>query len=266
MLRILVCVKQVPDVNLVRMDPVTGSLIRDGVPSIMNPFDCCALEAAVRLKEEYGGEIYAITMGPPAAHAVLRECLSVFADKAILITDRAFRDADTLATSYSIVTAANMFGKFDIILCGKETLDGATGQMGSQLAERFDASQVTGASLIKSVDKARGTLVTERETESGIETVEATLPCLLTIEKTNYQPRIPNFRGKKAARTAEITTLSAADISGLDPAKIGAPGSGTIVPRTYPPEAGEAGVMIDEGSAGKNAAKLLDIIRDSGII
>ncbi|MBP3485130.1 MAG: electron transfer flavoprotein subunit beta/FixA family protein [Oscillospiraceae bacterium] len=266
MLKILVCVKQVPDVDLVKMDPVTGSLIREGVPSIMNPLDCSALEAAVRVKEQYGGEITAITMGPPAAQSVLRECLSVSADRALLITDYAFRDADTLATSYSIVTAAKMFGEFDLIFCGKETLDGATGQMGSQLAERFDASQITGASLILEVNEEKGFVIAERETEFGLETVEAELPCLFTIEKTNYQPRIPNFRGKKAARFAEIITLSAADIKGLDPNKIGAPGSGTIVPRTFPPEAGNAGVMIDEGDAVRNAARLLDIFRDSGMI
>ena len=126
MLKILVCVKQVPDVNLVKIDPVTGSLIRDGVPAIMNP-----LEAAVQLKETYGGEITAVTMGPDAAMSVLRECVSVGASKAILLSDYAFKDADTLSTSYTIEKGASMFGKYDIILCGKETLDGATGQMGS---------------------------------------------------------------------------------------------------------------------------------------
>lgn len=266
MLKILVCVKQVPDVDLVKMDPVTGSLIREGVPSILNPLDGNAMEAAVRVKEQYGAEITAITMGPPAAEVVLRECLSVGADRAVLITDRAFKDADTLATSYVVAKAAEQFGDFDLIFCGKETLDGATGQMGSQLAERFGCTLVTSASLIKSVDAEQGVLVTEREMETGIETVEAKLPCLFTIEKTNYQPRIPNFKGKKAARFAEIVTLTASTIPGLDPNKIGAPGSGTIVPRTYPPEKGESGVMLDEGSAQKNAAKVVEILADSGLL
>lgn len=138
MLEILVCVKQVPDVDQMRMDPETGNLIRAGVPAILNPLDANALSAAVKVKETYGAEITLITMGPPAAETVLRECLAVGADKAILVTDRAFGNADTLATSYSIVSAANTAGKFDLIFCGKETLDGATGQMGSQLAERFE--------------------------------------------------------------------------------------------------------------------------------
>ena len=266
MLNILVCVKQVPDVDLVKMDPVTGSLIREGVPAILNPLDGNAMEAAVRVKETYGGTITAITMGPPAAESVLRECLSFFADRAVLITDRAFKDADTLATSYVVAKAAEQWGPYDLIFCGKETLDGATGQMGAQLAERFGSSQVTSASLIRGIDLEHNCLVTEREMETGIEIVEAKMPCLFTIEKTNYQPRIPNFKGKKAARTAEIVVLTADTIPGLDKSKIGAQGSGTIVPRTYPPEKGESGVMLDEGSAEKTAEKLVDIIAGTGLI
>lgn len=266
MLRILLCVKQVPDVDLVKMDPETGSLIREGVPAIMNPNDMYALEAAVRIKERWGAEIYAISMGPPAAHTVLRECLSVGADRAVLISDGRFRDADTLATSYSIAAAAAMFGRFDLILCGRETLDGATGQMGSQLAERFEASLISGAGRIVEIDEAGGLLRAEREVEDGLELIEARLPCLLSLEKTYYQPRIPNFRGKKAARTAEVTLLSAADIKGLDPARIGAEGSGTIVPRTYPPELGERGTLLDGGSAERNAELLAGLLDRAGLI
>lgn len=266
MLKILVCVKQVPDVNLVKIDPVTGSLIRDGVPAIMNPLDGNALEAAVQLKETYGGEITAITMGPDAAMSVLRECVSVGASKAILLSDYAFKDADTLSTSYTIEKGASMFGKYDIILCGKETLDGATGQMGSQLAERFGTSFVSSTAYIENVDEKAGTVTVERETEYGVETVQATLPVLMTIEKTNYQPRIPNFKGKKFARTFEITKLDSNTIDGLDKSKIGAPGSGTIVPRTYPPEKTASGVMIDEGDSKKNVAKVMDILADHGLV
>ena len=143
MLNILVCVKQVPDINLVKMDPVTGSLIRAGVPAILNPLDANALEAAVRVKEQYGGSVTCITMGPDMAMEALRECLAAGADRAVLLSDRAFANADTLATSYVIRSAAKDLGEFDLIFCGKESLDGATGQMGSQLAERFDASQIS---------------------------------------------------------------------------------------------------------------------------
>ena len=139
MLNILVCVKQVPDINLVKMDPVTGSLIRAGVPAILNPLDANALEAAVRVKEAHGGTVTVITMGPDMAKEALRECLAAGADRAVLLSDRAFANADTLATSYVIASAAKLLGAFDLIFCGKESLDGATGQMGSQLAERFGA-------------------------------------------------------------------------------------------------------------------------------
>lgn len=260
MLNILVCVKQVPDVNLVKMDPVTGSLIREGVPAILNPLDANALEAAVRIKEQYGGTVTCITMGPPMAEEALRECLAAGADKAVLLSDRAFANADTLATSYVIVTAAKLLGEYDMIFCGKESLDGATGQMGSQLAERFDASQISSLSQITEVDPEKRTVTGERELEKGMELAQATLPCLFTVEKTHYRPRIPNLKSWKASRSAEILRFDSKTIPGLDPEQIGDPGSPTKVPRTYPPEVGQAGMMIDEGSTEKNVDKLLALV------
>ena len=262
MLKILVCVKQVPDVDQMRMDPATGTLIRAGVPAILNPLDANALSAAVKVKETYGAEITLITMGPPNAEAVLRECLAVGADKAILVTDRAFGNADTLATSYSIVSAAKQVDKFDLIFCGKETLDGATGQMGSQLAERFDAAQVTSASLIKEIDLEKNTLVVERELETGIETLEVQMPCLFTMEKTNYPVRIPNLKGKLAAKKAPVLTFTANDIPDLDRNRIGDPGSPTKVPRMFPPVMPEPGVILNEGSVEANVEKLLQLIAE----
>lgn len=261
MLNILVCVKQVPDVDQMKMDPETGTLVRAGVPAILNPLDANALAAAVTVKETWGGEITLITMGPPNAEAALRECLAVGADRAILVTDRAFGNADTLATSYSIVSAAKMYGSYDLIFCGKETLDGATGQMGAQLAERFDAAQVTSASLIKEIDEAKGTLTVERELETGIETLEVSLPCLFTMEKTHYPARIPNLKGKMRAKKAEIITVTADDIPGLDRGRIGDPGSPTKVPRMFPPVLPEPGVIIDEGSVEASVAKLFEVIK-----
>ena len=207
-------------------------------------------------------DITLITMGPPNAEAVLRECLAVGADKAILVTDRAFGNADTLATSYSIVSAAKQVDKFDLIFCGKETLDGATGQMGSQLAERFDAAQVTSASLIKEIDLEKNSLVVERELETGIETLEVQMPCLFTMEKTNYPVRIPNLKGKLAAKKAPVLTFTANDIPDLDRNRIGDPGSPTKVPRMFPPVRPEPGVILDEGSVEANVAKLLGLIND----
>lgn len=262
MLNILVCVKQVPDVNLVKIDPETGSLIRAGVPAILNPLDGNALEAAVQTREKYGGTVTCITMGPDAAEEALRECLAAGADRAVLLSDRAFANADTLATSYVIVSAAKQLGDFDLIFCGKETLDGATGQMGSQLAERFGAAQLSSMSLVLDVDEKNGTVTAERELERGVQTAEAKLPCLFTVEKTNYRPRIPNLKSWKASRSAEIIKFNSQTIPGLDPAQIGDPGSPTKVPRTYPPEAGQPGFIIEEGSAEKDVEKLLSLLAD----
>lgn len=266
MLRILVCVKQVPDVDQMKMDPETGNLIRAGVPAILNPLDANALAAALAVKDTYGGEVTLITMGPPSAEEVLRECLAVGADQAVLVTDRAFGNADTLATSYSIVSAANQIGKFDLIFCGKETLDGATGQMGAQLAERFNAAQITSASLIEEVDEAEGRLVVQRELETGVEKLEVTLPVLLTMEKTNYPARLPNLKGKMKAKKAEIKILTADTITGLDKTKIGDPGSPTKVPRMFPPIMPEPGTVIDEGSTAASVSKMLSFLAADGVI
>lgn len=262
MLNILACVKQVPDINLVKMDPETGCLVRKGVPAILNPLDANALEAAVRVKEKYGGKLTCITMGPDQAAEALRECLAAGADEAVLLSDRAFANADTLATSYVINKAAESLGKFDLIFCGKESVDGATGQMGAQLAERFDASQLSSVLRIKNIDRDKNTITAERETEDGRELTRAKLPCLCTVEKTNYRPHIPNLSSWRASRKAEIRKFTSADIPGLDRSRTGDPGSPTKVPRTYPPELGEPGLMIDEGSAGENAGKLLELLGD----
>jgi electron transfer flavoprotein alpha/beta subunit len=262
MLNILVCVKQVPDINLVKMDPVTGSLIRAGVPAILNPLDANALEAALRVKEAHGGTITVITMGPDMAKEALRECLAAGADRAVLLSDRAFANADTLATSYVIVSAAKMLGEFDLIFCGKESLDGATGQMGSQLAERFGASQISSTSKIVEVDTENHSITAERDLERGVEVLKAQYPCLLTVEKANFRARIPNLKSWKASRTAEIEVYNSSTIPGLDFAQIGDPGSPTKVPRTYPPVTGSKGSIIDEGSTEKNVDKLIELISD----
>ena len=262
MLNILVCVKQIPDVDLVRMDPETGNLIRTGVPTLTNPLDLNALEAAVQVKERYGGTVTLITMGPPMAESTLRECLAVGGDEAVLISGRPFGGADTLSTSYSIVKAADMKGKFDLIFCGKETLDGATGQMASQLAERFDAAQISCCLTIDEI--ADGKIRATRALENGRELVEANLPCLVTVEKDNFFGRLPSLSAYLAAKTAAITTYTENDIDGLDLGKIGVPGSGTIVPKIYPPELPEPGQMIRTGSVKTDVSRLMELLTEKG--
>lgn len=265
-MKILVCVKQVPDVDLVKMDPETGNLIRTGVPTMLNPLDGNALEAAVRIKEKYGAEVTVITMGPPMAESTLRDCLAVGADKAVLISGRPFGGADTLSTSYTIAAAAAMEGSFDLVFAGKESVDGATGQMGPQLAERMGMAQITNTLLVESVDMEGGTVVAQREVEAGVETIEAKLPCLLTIEKTNYPARLPGLKGKLAAKKATVTVYTENDIDGLDLQRIGVPGSGTIVPEIYPPKLPELGQIINEGGDEANAAKIVDILAGAGVL
>ena len=264
MLNILVCVKQIPDVDLVKMDPETGNLVRAGVPTLTNPLDLNALEAAVRVKERFGGKITLITMGPPMAEETLRECLAVGGDDAILITGRPFGGADTLSTSYTIVKAAEALGSFDLIFAGKETLDGATGQMASQLAERFDASQISCCFTIE--DIADGKIRATRTLETGRETVEATLPCLITVEKDNFYGRLPNLRAYLDSKTAPITTFTETNLPGLDLNKIGVPGSGTIVPKIYPPELPEPGQIIRTGSVKTDVARLVELLSEKDAI
>ncbi|MER2236181.1 MAG: electron transfer flavoprotein subunit beta/FixA family protein [Candidatus Limivicinus sp.] len=264
MLNILVCVKQIPDVDLVKMDPETGNLIRAGVPTLTNPLDLNALEAAVRVKERFGGKITLITMGPPAAEETLRECLAVGGDEAVLITGRPFSGADTLSTSYTIVKAAEALGSFDLIFAGKETLDGATGQMASQLAERFDASQISCCFTIE--DVSNGKVRATRTLETGRETVEATLPCLITVEKDNFYGRLPNLRAYLDSKTAQITTFTETNLPGLELDKIGVPGSGTIVPKIYPPELPEPGQIIRTGSVKTDVARLVELLAEKDAI
>ena len=264
MLKILVCVKQIPDIDLVKMDPETGNLIRTGVPTLTNPLDLNALEAAVQVKERYGGQITLITMGPPMAESTLRECLAVGGDRAVLVTGRPFGGADTLSTSYSILMAAEMEGKFDLIFAGKETLDGATGQMASQLAERFDASQISCCFSIE--DISDGKVRATRTLETGREIVEATLPCLITVEKDNFYGRLPSLDAYLASKKAEITVYTENNIDGLDLNKIGVPGSGTIVPKIYPPELPEPGQIIRTGSVKTDVSELLSLLAEQDAI
>jgi electron transfer flavoprotein beta subunit len=189
---ILVCVKQVPDTTEVKIDPKTNTLIRQGVPSIVNPFDKNAVEAALQLKEKHGGKVTVISMGPPQAKDALKECLAMGADEAALISDRAFGGADTLATSYTLAAGIRKLGKFDVIICGKQAIDGDTAQVGPEIAEYLDIPQITYVAKVEvNGDIAR----VEREHEEGYEIIETTLPVLLTVVKSINEPRFPTVKG-----------------------------------------------------------------------
>ena len=258
-MRFVVCIKQVPDTHEVRIDPQTNTLIREGVEAIINPFDMYAIEEALRLREKLGGEITVLTMGPPQAEAALREAVSMGCDKAVLLCDRAFAGSDTWATSYALAMAIGKLGHVDLVLCGKQASDGDTAQVGPGIATHLDLPQVTYVRKIEEIDDAR--VVAERLLENGYESIAAPLPCLLTVVKEINEPRLPSLKGKLAARKAEITTWTAADI-GADPARVGLDGSPTKVVRIFTPPPREGGEMI-EGEPREIARQLVEKLKDA---
>lgn len=230
-MKIIVFIKQVPDTNEVKIDPKKGTLIRDGVPSIINPDDKHAIEAAVRLKEQHGAEIKVVTMGPPQAETALREALAMGADQAYLLTDRAFAGADTWATSLTLAAAVRALGGADLILCGHQAIDGDTAQTGPSMAEKLDIPQLTGAIALE-VDG--NDVCVQRETDEGIETLTAAMPALVTATKGLNSLRYPTVAGIVNAYDAEIHKLTAADIA-INPEEVGTKGSPTSVARTFTP-------------------------------
>jgi electron transfer flavoprotein alpha/beta subunit len=232
-MNIIVCVKQVPDAKDVRLDPKTNTLAREGVQSIMNPYDQHALEEAVRIKESLGGEVIVVTMGPPQAEAVLRQAISCGADHGVLVSDRAFAGADTWATSYTLAKAITTLGAFDLVLCGKQAIDGDTAQVGPGLAMRLDLPFVT---CVQKVREASATgMVLERMMDDGYDVIKVDYPTLLTVVKDVNEPRVPSLKGTMKAKKAAIKILNASDIN-ADPASIGLPGSPTQVVKVFPPE------------------------------
>jgi len=246
-MKIIVCIKQVPDTSEVRLDPETNTLAREGVQSIMNPYDQHALEEAVRLREKIGGEVVVITMGPPQAEEVLRQAITCGADSGVLVSDRAFAGADTWATAYTLEHAIIKIGQADLILCGKQAIDGDTAQVGPGLATRLGIPFLTCIQKVREVTE--DSIVVERMMDDGYDVVAVEYPALLTVVKDINEPRVPSLKGKMKAKKATFTTLSAEDI-GADLTCIGLPGSPTQVVKVFPPQPrGERAVLtgtVDE--------------------
>lgn len=242
-MKIIVCIKQVPDTAEVRINPETGTLIREGVPSIINPFDMHAIEAGLQLREKVGGKVTVLTMGPPQADSALREALSMGVDEAILLCDRAFAGSDTWATSYILSKAISQLNP-DIIICGKQAIDGDTAQVGPEVAEFLNIPQVTYVRKIEGIRDS--TIRVQRLMEEGHDIVESTLPILLTVVREINEPRLPSLKGKMTAKKAEIKKWSLSDI-GADENSVGLKGSQTQVKNIFAPKARTDRVMI-EGS------------------
>jgi len=256
-LNIIVCIKQVPDTTEVKINPETGTLIREGVPSIINPFDTYAIEEGLLLKEQFGGKVTVISMGPPQAMEALKEAVAMGADEAILLSDKAFAGSDTWATAYTLSQAIKKLGEFDVILCGKQAMDGDTGQVGPGIARQLDISQLTYVFKIRELDPEARTLVVERLLEEGREVVQAPLPAVLTVVKDINQPRYPTFLGIRRATKMQIPSWTAVDLPDTDPSKCGLEGSPTQVVRVFGPPAREGEVDLIEADSTDDAAGIL---------
>lgn len=252
-MKILVCVKQVPDTNEVRIDPVTNNLVRAGVPAILNPFDEFAVELGMQIKEQVvNATLTVLTMGPPHATYVLREAYAMGADEMVLVSDRMFGGADTLATSYTISEVIKLLGGFDIILCGKQATDGDTAQVGPEIAEHLDIPQITYA--IEAKVKGQKIEV-KRENDDMYEIWESELPVLLTATKTEILPRYPNLLRWVQSEKEEIRTITAADLTSADSTRFGLKGSPTRVRKIFAPKRKSDGIKI-QGYSSIEAAEL----------
>ena len=235
----VVCIKQVPDSAQIRVHPVTNTIMRQGVPTIINPYDLFSLETALRLRDEIGGAVTVLTMGPPSAEDALRKALTFGADRAVLLTDRFFAGSDTLATSYALSQAilkiGETWGAPDSIFAGKQTIDGDTAQVGPGIARRLELNQLTYISKVTRVDVEKRKIELERRAEGGTQVLASALPCLVTMLEGSAEIRRGSFAGALRAARAEITTWSAADAGITDLLKCGLRGSPTVVKRVFAP-------------------------------
>ncbi|MDD3579578.1 MAG: electron transfer flavoprotein subunit beta/FixA family protein [Desulfobacca sp.] len=233
-MKIIVCIKQVPETQEIRLDPVTHTLLREGVKSIINPFDLYALEEGLRARERQGGTVTVLSMGPPQAGDALREALTYGADDAVLLSDRAFAGADTWATAFTLARGITKLGGADLILCGKQAIDGDTAQVGPEMAAFLDLPYVAWARKLTFVDSE--VLQVERLLDHGYDGIEVRLPALITVVKEINEPRVPSFKAKLRAKSQKIPVLSLPDLE-LEPDQVGLPGSFTQVVKVFPPPA-----------------------------
>jgi electron transfer flavoprotein alpha/beta subunit len=256
-LNIIVCIKQVPDTTEVKINPETNTLIREGVSSIINPFDVYAIEEALRLKEKFGGKVTVISLGPPQSIKALREALAMGADQAISLSDRAFAGSDTWATAYTLALAVNKIGAFDIVLCGKQAIDGDTGQVGPGLASQLHISQLTYVFRIISLKPEEKSITVERLLEEGREVIEARLPAVITVVKDINQPRTPSFLDKRRASKLNIAVWTAIDLPGVEPANLGLNGSPTQVIQISTPPLRTGKVELIKADTMEHSAEIL---------
>jgi len=256
---VVACIKQVPDTTQVQIDPVTNTLVREGIPFIINPYDTHALEAALRLKESHGFKAVALSMGPPNAEAALRKALSLGVHRSVLLSDRVFGGADTLSTSNVISAAIRKLGEDEevgIVFCGKQTIDGDTAQVGPGIAVRLGFSQLTLVDRIDKIDLKRKTITVRRKLEGRYEIVEARLPAMITVVRELNRPRYPTVPMRLASARAEVERWSNEELK-LDVNSVGLKGSPTWVSRIFSPERSEGEIVGNGMQDPTGAARLL---------
>ncbi|HEX9897530.1 MAG TPA: electron transfer flavoprotein subunit beta/FixA family protein [Dehalococcoidales bacterium] len=256
---VVACIKQVPDTTQVKIDPVTGTLIREGVPFIMNPFDTHALEESLRLKDKYGFHVAVISMGPDNTVVTLRKALALGADEAVLLSDRVFGGADTLATSRVLAEAIKRLGQKEevaLVICGKQTIDGDTAQVGPGIATRLRYAQLTLVDQIQKVDIQSKRIIVRRKLEGRHEIVEAPLPALLTVLREINKPRYPTVPMRLMSENAQVTIWNN-KVMQLDESSIGLKGSPTQVRRIFSPERAKGDIVGDGVNKPDEAARLL---------
>lgn len=260
-MRAIVCIKSVPETTEVRIHPETKTLMRDLVASIINPFDMFAIEEALRLKEAHGGTVTVLSMGPPQAEKELRDAVALGCDEAVLLSAREFAGSDTWATAYTLASAIRKLGAYDIILCGKQAIDGDTGQVGPGIAKQLGIPQLTYVSKVRSLDLATRTLTVERLLEEGREVLQARLPAVITVLKDINVPRYPTFRGIRASKKLEIPIWGPAALPDARPELLGLDGSPTKVVEVHePPTRGGKVQWIIGASPEAQAAALSELL------
>jgi len=261
-MHIIVLVKQVPDTSEVKINRETNTLIRDGVPSIINPYDMYAIEEALRLREQHGGKVIAVTMGPPQAADSLKEAVALGVDDVVLLSDRAFAGADTWATSYALSQGIKKIGTYDLIIAGKQAIDGDTAQVGPETADMLGIPFVAYIRKIEQIENSR--MVAERMMDEGYDVVETSLPALITVVKEINQPRLPSLKGKMKAKGLKVTSWTAADI-GADRNLCGLKGSPTKVVKIFPP-APRGQREIVSGTLEEQAATVVKKLKEQSLI
>lgn len=260
-MNIVVCMKQVPGITDVKINPQTNTLVREGIKSIINPFDTYALEEGVRLKERCGGGVKVISMGPRQAEGMLREAISLGADEAVLLSDAAFAGSDTWATAFTLAAAIRKSGQYDLVICGRQTLDGDTGQVGPELSEMLGIPFVAYVCQIEEI--ADGQARMRRMVDEGYEILETPLPAVITVTKEINVPRLPSLRGIARAKGVSIPVWSVSEL-GVERNSVGSSGSFTRVVKVFSPQRTPKGEIL-QGDLESQVGRLVDKLRPAGL-